>query len=524
MYANLYYPSKHVTFQKKSPLIIYLHGIGGQRDLDLRAPLEFTKRGFYVVTLDYQGHGESQGSLLDIDKESNIPVIAEDCSKLLDILEEMKFYKNDVNISQIGLFGHSMGGMIALISNALDSRFSATVTWAAPVKMDIEKLDVKQKDTLKNYMPINLLNENNSKNLLIIHHIDDEVVPYKENALVIKDLTNCKLISIKKPLIGGGHTLFSDYVLEKTINWFEKKFFGSETINGKISFSYIFSYILLFISLIALFLTVLSIIAFSSKYFLIYKDNTSEYFPKNSEQKKIIKISKRIKYIQYLKIICYSAIFLSIWIIFRLIFGLIGLIIAPIVMILFYAFMKIKDIINWIKKEEKIYKAKHHLISQFEKYVLAFSFFSTGIFLLAYGLFSLSYPFAFFFPSDLLTYFMAASIYPFYIAIELFYRKIIYPKFYFIESIEKKTIIIILLIIINQMILMLFTIPFLMMNAILATYLISLIVAVLNSLIYEKTGKISSVLISSFIIIQIFFGSAINQVLGGVDTIITLFV
>ena len=53
IYANLFYPNNKRDFQEKSPLIIYTHGLGGQKDLDPRIPNVFTKRGFYVACLDY---------------------------------------------------------------------------------------------------------------------------------------------------------------------------------------------------------------------------------------------------------------------------------------------------------------------------------------------------------------------------------------------------------------------------------------------------------------------------------------
>ncbi|MEJ2251753.1 MAG: hypothetical protein P8Y97_19105, partial [Candidatus Lokiarchaeota archaeon] len=46
IYANLYIPSKTLTFQEKAPLVIYCHGLGGEKDIDLRIPVELTKRGF----------------------------------------------------------------------------------------------------------------------------------------------------------------------------------------------------------------------------------------------------------------------------------------------------------------------------------------------------------------------------------------------------------------------------------------------------------------------------------------------
>ena len=65
LYANLYFPSKDLEFQEQRPLVIYCHGIGSQRDFDLRIPIELSKRGFYVAALDYQGHGESGGNIIN---------------------------------------------------------------------------------------------------------------------------------------------------------------------------------------------------------------------------------------------------------------------------------------------------------------------------------------------------------------------------------------------------------------------------------------------------------------------------
>ncbi|MHA1191032.1 MAG: alpha/beta hydrolase family protein [Promethearchaeota archaeon] len=92
LYANLYYPSKDLTFQENRPLVIFCHGIGSKRDFDLRIPIELTRRGFYVAALDYQGHGESGGSINDINPVTDVPALAEACSKLLDKLETMPFY------------------------------------------------------------------------------------------------------------------------------------------------------------------------------------------------------------------------------------------------------------------------------------------------------------------------------------------------------------------------------------------------------------------------------------------------
>ena len=195
LYANLYYPTNEVPFQEKSPLLIYAHGIGYTRDLDLRVPLEFTKRGFFIAAIDYQGHGESGGSIDNVVPGTNTPAIVQDCSRLLDALEKMPFFSEKINTSQIGLIGHSLGGFAVLTTQALDPRFNCTVAWAPLVDPSTVGSDFTFGENFKDYWPVNLLNTTNSANLLIIAHVNDEVLPYEKNAVVAQQLTGCALIN-----------------------------------------------------------------------------------------------------------------------------------------------------------------------------------------------------------------------------------------------------------------------------------------------------------------------------------------
>ena len=514
IYANLFYPNSKRDFQEKSPLIIYTHGLGGQKDLDPRIPNEFTKRGFYVACLDYRGAGESSGSLLDIDLNNNIPVIAQECSRLLDVIETLPVYAN-INSSQIGLIGHSFGGMIALMNGALDNRFKVTVTWAGLVNFSSDYLGINKEHPLMNYIPGKIINETNPSNLLVIQSIYDTIVPFEKNALVAQNLTQCKLIKVNKHLIGGPHFLFSDKVLIDTINWFELHFFNSKVINGPIHLSYVTAYLLLINSLTALLLLALAIIAFSSKYFSIKNNSEKMHQTEIKNQLSKFEIIKQI-----IKITLYFTVFLSIWSVFINIMGTIGLIFASIALILLYfivIFIKFALSAEKIGEKLSIYielRLKKKIKSQFQKNILAYSLFSTVLFLGLYVSFSFCYPFAFFTPVNALSYILTLTIYPFYIVMEIFYRKVIYPGLYFLKSSEVRTIITSLLAILNILLLMTLTTNLLLISAAFATYLIILAVIILNSLIYEKTNKFSSVLISSFIIIQLFFGSTVSTVLG----------
>ncbi|MFX1380108.1 MAG: alpha/beta hydrolase family protein [Promethearchaeota archaeon] len=519
LYANLYHPIKKLEFQTNSPLIIFAHGLGSQKDLDPRVPNEFTKRGFYVASIDYRGNGESGGHLLDLNSNTymnrtNVPCIAQDCSRLLDTLSHMSFFAN-INRSQIGIVGHSLGGMVALMNSALDDRFKVTVTWAGLVNFSASFFGISEDHPFMKYIPAKIINETSPHNLMVIQSIYDTTISFTDNALVAKNLTNCELIEINNPLFGGAHYLFSDKVISETIKWFELSFFNSNDINGPIRLSYVTTYILIGLSFIGLFLTVLSIMKYAFKYFSI-----EDYSKIDKRVNKHDSASKRQYTRNYIIVVLCFIGFLTLWISMLKFIGILSLLVTPIVILLIYfLYILMKYVITAEVKGEKVnvyikLRLKDEIKSQVKKNVIFYSLFSSAIFLLLYIVFSLAYPFAFFSPVNLISYILTFEIYPFYLSMEIFYRKIIYPNLNFIKSASNKTIITSLMETINIFILFYFSSSLFLISAMLVTYLIFLAVMVMNSIIYERTNKFSSVMISSFIIIQIFFGSAVSTILG----------
>ena len=516
LYANLYYPSKNLGFQEQRPLIIYCHGIGSQRDFDLRIPIEFTKRGFFIVALDYQGHGESGGNIINIDSTTNIPALAQDCSKLLDKLETLPFYSN-VNTSQIGLIGHSLGGMVVLMNQALDPRFNITVTWAPLVNFDPQQLGIINTDNYDPYIPVNLLNKTNTNNLLIIMHVNDEALDFTSQALVAQNLTDCTVIPITEPLIGGGHQLFSNVVLIESIKWFENYFFKSETINGPIYITFLVNYVMLFINLLLLVLIVLSLIAYTSKFLR----DTGDIKQKNSiiNDVPISKIKvKAIKLKQIFKIIFYTAIFLLNWEFFERLFGLVGIFLASLnISIIFFTVKLIYYLKDLKEKRVKfdIHQFKELIKSEFQLKYLIYAILSNVYFIVIYLILSFSYPFAFMWPSNFFNSVLAAGVaFPIYFSMEILYRKVLYPQLNFLKDERKKSLWIILIAIYVQINLMTLTWAWAFFPSVMFMYLIFLYGIIQNTLIYENTKRFSTVILSSFIIIQLFFAAVISNAIG----------
>ncbi|MBY9010088.1 MAG: alpha/beta fold hydrolase [Candidatus Lokiarchaeota archaeon] len=524
LYANLYYPSKDLGFQEKRPLIIYCHGIGSQRDLDLRIPIEFSKRGFYVAALDYHGHGESGGNILDIDPITNKPALAQDCSKLLDKLETLPFYSS-VNTSQIGLIGHSLGGFVVLMNQALDPRFNVTVAWAPLVNFNPNLIRVIQPG-YEQYIPVNLLNKTNTNNLMVIMHVNDEALSYEDQALIAQNLTDCELVNITGPLIGGGHQLFSDIVIVESIRWFELNFFNSNTLNGPINITFIVNYIILFITLILLVFIVLSLISYTSKY-IPFKEEVPRVEIVR-KQTILLKIKdKAIKVKQILKIVFITTIFLLNWEIFERVFGFVGIFLASLNITVIYFTVKIILYLRELRKDEvkfDLNQIRALIKSQFQLRYLLYALICNLYFIAIYVIFSFFYPFAFMWTSNFLnTVLAAAVVFPVYFSLELLYRKAIYPQLNFIKTERKKTIWIIIIALYVQINLMMLTWSWAFFPSVIFMYLIFLYAIIQNTLIYENTQRFSAVIISSFALIQLFFAAVVSNALG-IGSALQLFV
>ena len=515
LYANLYYPSNTLDFQEKQPLIIFCHGIGSKRDFDLRIPIEFTKRGFYVAALDYQGHGESGGNINNIDSITGIPALAQDCSRLLDELETLPFYSN-INTSQLGLLGHSLGGMVVLMNQALDPRFQVIVALAPLVNFTPPRYGFVYNENFIKYIPANLLNKENTRNLLIVHHINDEMLDINDNAFKAQELTNCTVIPIKGFLLGGAHQLFSDKVLYNSINWFEQHFFGSITINGPIYLTYFWNYALIFVNIALIFICVISLISISSRLFF-RKEKKREEIELDMNNMQSNTSSKRKQIIMTL---FYIGVFLLNWLLFERIFGILGILYASISMI--FTFAIIKTVLHYKKPKE--IRSKHNLReilkSQLNSKTIVFTILSFTYFIAIYMMFSFYYPFGFIWPSNFVVHFMLGYFaFPVFLSIEIILRKVIYPNLKFLKSEDSKNRVLVITAITIMITLMALLRQLSYFPSVLFMYIVFLLVIIQNTKIFQNIKSFYPIVLISFTIVQIFFAAVLSNAIG-VSTII----
>ncbi len=528
-HANLYHPTKKIDFQDKHPLVIHIHGFSSQKDTDFRGPLELTKRGFYVASVDMPGHGESANShLLNTDENGEL-VTTQLCSKLLDKIEKLRIYSK-IDEDQIGLLGESFGGYVALMNGLYDDRFKVTITWSAVTDvLKIFKLyeapgyefDKDDKELLKENNPVDVMNNGSKQpdNLFLIVHKKDYFYKYNKE---LQNLTDCKWEVFDYPVssVSEAHAILHKNLVIKTINWFENKFFDSTSKNGPIQLSYEYNFYLIILTLLASLLTIFSLMIYFSKYLL-----KNELINIQAPPKKSIATESKTPESSYSldkkkNIIIFSLsipIFLSIWILSTLFFGWWAswFLYAPAIIILVYFLVFRKILHKKDQDQEKKFSLKDFFKSEISIRSIAYGAFCSALFLGFYFAFALFQPFLLFYPHNILAVILSLWFVPVYLSTEIFYRKILYPSSSFIKSKKTRTCIISLITIFIQLFLMVYYImlflPFNISFVITVAFMFS---SLMNGIIYHKTEKIGATLLNTIIIVSIFVGASVSFLLN----------
>lgn len=133
----------HLPIKKNPPIIIMCHGwAGGKTEgphfLFVKTARFLCKGGFAVLRFDHAGVGDSEGDFEDYNTTSSL----NDIKCAIDFVTKRK----NINPEKIGLLGHSMGGMNAIITAARNKNVKCVVSWSgvANEKMMIDHWMLEQ--------------------------------------------------------------------------------------------------------------------------------------------------------------------------------------------------------------------------------------------------------------------------------------------------------------------------------------------------------------------------------------------
>ena len=123
---------------KQKPLVIFCHGYKGYKDwgaFELMS-LNFLKADMALLKFNFSHNGCTLNQPIDfpdLEAFGNNNYIKEldDLESIINWICNAKEFKNEIDINNITLIGHSRGGAIAVLKAAEDLRIKKLITWAA---------------------------------------------------------------------------------------------------------------------------------------------------------------------------------------------------------------------------------------------------------------------------------------------------------------------------------------------------------------------------------------------------------
>ncbi|MFX1252388.1 MAG: alpha/beta hydrolase family protein [Promethearchaeota archaeon] len=97
------------------PVLIWIHGFAVSADMQMNYPRQFAKSGFLSIALDQPGHGWS-GGYWDMGIQTMLGIYS-----TVEWLVNDSSYKSLIDISRIGVSGHSMGGIAITRAGIFDN-------------------------------------------------------------------------------------------------------------------------------------------------------------------------------------------------------------------------------------------------------------------------------------------------------------------------------------------------------------------------------------------------------------------
>ncbi len=205
--------------------VIFLHGFTGNKDewgRFSKISEKLAQDGFLVLRFDFSGNGESEG----IFEESHFG------KQTTDALSAIAFMKKQ-GCASIGLYGHSMGGAVAILAGAKATVNAIAVTAAAALP-DPALLAQYARDWVNKELPPDFLENVASTNvmaaarelkapLLIIHGDKDTVVDVSVSKELYKHANEPKSLVI---VAGADHDFAHPHeaqrAIEEIVAWMKK--------------------------------------------------------------------------------------------------------------------------------------------------------------------------------------------------------------------------------------------------------------------------------------------------------------
>jgi len=118
--------------KKNVPGLVLLPGGGGTKEQESPLAIKIVKMGYAVLTIDQRGIGETGGVYLNFEQDYQVFSQGKEPIQHLSVYDALKAYDvlrtiKNVDRSNVGIAGESMGGRYAIITAAIDKRLKGVI-------------------------------------------------------------------------------------------------------------------------------------------------------------------------------------------------------------------------------------------------------------------------------------------------------------------------------------------------------------------------------------------------------------
>lgn len=125
----------------KRAAVLLLHGYAANLEtLELAIALDLARAGFFVLAVDFNGHGHSGGGIRSVVRGTGEPG---DQRFLRSVLDWLKGW-SEIDLQRVAIVGHSDGASAAFGAVALDGSVAAVVYVAGPEDIKLYRSNVRK--------------------------------------------------------------------------------------------------------------------------------------------------------------------------------------------------------------------------------------------------------------------------------------------------------------------------------------------------------------------------------------------
>ena len=176
-------------------VVVFCHGFKGFKDWGAFNKISeyFAKENLFFLKFNFSHNGTTLEKPSDFDDmeafgNNNFCIELDDLNFVIDWILNNHYFKNEININEIHLLGHSRGGAISILKSNEDKKIKSVISWASPSNL-LSRLPSGDKlNTWKKTNVAYIYNSRINKNMPMYYQFYENCILNKQRLSIEKSI------------------------------------------------------------------------------------------------------------------------------------------------------------------------------------------------------------------------------------------------------------------------------------------------------------------------------------------------